>query len=80
MIDLNTFTGRVVRKQISKGSRNVVANVFNTECGKEFVLRREGRSGLNDPDLDALDGKKIKAIGTIQSYVFIIASFDIENN
>ena len=73
-----TFTGRVIKKEITKGLRNIVANVFNTECGKELILRQQNKSALDDSELDSLNGKIIKAKGSIQSYVFVLSSFEIQ--
>lgn len=76
------FKGKVVRRQINKGSNsNKIANILITEHGKEFVLRQKGKNPLQDPELDLLDGKEIIATGIITSYVLILSSFqeiDIE--
>lgn len=71
-----TFKGKVVRKQIAKGSKSDrVANIMLTECGKEFVLRQQGGNAFEDPALDALEGKTITATGMVNSYVLVLDSF-----
>jgi hypothetical protein len=72
------FVGRVERKQITKGNRTFIANVLNTECNKEFILRRQGKSALEDPELDELDGKMIKCVGLIQTYALVLSSFEVQ--
>lgn len=69
------LSGRIERKQITKGLRTFIANVLLTEDGKELVLRRQDKSGLSDPELDALNGKKIEGTGTIQSYVLVLSFY-----
>lgn len=72
-----TFQGIVVRKKIGKGSKSErVANLLMTDCGKEWVLRQQGKSALQDPELDALEGKAIKATGNVHSYVLVISQFE----
>jgi hypothetical protein len=72
-----TFQGIVVRKQIGKGSKSErVANILMTDCGKEWVLRQQGKSALQDPELDALEGKAIKATGNVNSYVLVLSAFE----
>ncbi len=72
-----SFRGRVVKQELNKGSKKgKILPYIITECGKELVLRQKGKNPLEDKEIDALDGKKIQAVGIISSFVLVLDYFE----
>jgi hypothetical protein len=66
-----TFTGKVFKKSLKRG----LVSAIMIEGGGEIVLRRDGKSALEDTTFDPLIGKIITATGTLNSYVLLVSSW-----
>ena len=66
------ITGKVVKKEIKRGKVNTIL----TERGEEFIIRQDGKTAFENSELDQLEGKVITAIGTLQSHVLVVNSFE----
>ncbi|XXF77222.1 hypothetical protein P2318_29840 [Myxococcaceae bacterium GXIMD 01537] len=65
--------GTVVRQAVAKGSKSErVAVLLATTDGREYVLRRMGGNAFQDPELEALVGKKVACEGLLHGSTFII--------
>jgi hypothetical protein len=69
-----SFTGKVFKKTLKRGAVSAIM----CEGGGEIVLRKDGKSALEDTTFDPLIGKTITATGTLTSYVLVVSSW-VEN-
>ena len=70
-----TFVGVVDQQPYAQGSKsehNAVLFITNKE---RLLLRQRGANAFNNPELEKLVGKKIKATGQIRGNVFLIRSW-----
>ena len=73
-----TLEGRVVRKRVSAGSKSEhEALVLVTPDGHEYKLRRVEGNPFRDPELDALEGKRIECEGILRNGQFIMARWSV---
>jgi len=73
-----TYQGRVVRKRVSTGSKSEHdALVLTTPNGHEYKLRREGGNPFRDPELDALEGKRIECEGILRNGQLIMTRWSV---
>lgn len=68
-----TFSGRVIKKTITRGKKKFEVNALITKDGREFVLRHEGKTAMDDEELSKFEGKEIVATGEIQSFVLVLS-------
>lgn len=71
------ITGKVIQKQVSKGSKSEHQAVCMEFQGKTLILRQRGKNAFNNPDLQALTGKMIQASGDLVQNIFFLKSFKI---
>jgi hypothetical protein len=73
-----TLQGRVVRKRLSTGSKSEHdALVLVTPEGQEYKLRRQEGNPFRDPELDALEGKRIECEGIVRDGQFIMTRWSV---
>ncbi|MGZ3458137.1 MAG: hypothetical protein ACXU86_06470 [Archangium sp.] len=68
--------GQVLKKPFAPGSKSERETVVLSTGQGEYVLRRLGGSAFQDPELEALVGKRIRGEGTLHGYTFILASWE----
>jgi hypothetical protein len=70
--------GRVVRKRVSTGSKSEHdALVLVTPEGQEYKLRRQEGNPFRDPELDALEGKRIECEGIVRDGQVIMTRWSV---
>lgn len=69
------FSGRVIRKRVSPGSKSDRQAVVLVSDKGEFVLRRKGGHPFTDDILDQLVGKQIDGEGHLHGYTFIMSNW-----
>jgi hypothetical protein len=69
---MTTLTGAVVRRRVNVGSKGERVAVLLVGEHGEVALRREGGHAFKDPELDALEGKRIEAEGESAGATFIM--------
>jgi hypothetical protein len=67
--------GRVIKKQVARGSKSERKAVLLSTDEGEFVLRRQGGNAFQDEVLDGLVGQNISCTGQLHGYTFIIKSW-----
>ncbi len=67
--------GRVIKKQVARGSKSERQAVLLSTDEGDFVLRREGGNAFKDEILDGLVGQNISCTGQVHGYTFIIKSW-----
>ena len=73
-----TYQGRVVRKPVSRGSKSEhEAIVLVTPDGQEYKLRRQEGNPFRDPELDALEGKRIECEGILRNGQLIMTRWSV---
>ena len=73
-----TLQGRVVRKRLSIGSKSEhEALVLVTPDGQEYKLRRQEGNPFRDPELDALEGKRIECEGIVRDGQVIMTRWTV---
>lgn len=71
------FEGRVIKKQVSRGSKSQRdAVVLATDAG-EYVLRRRGGNPFRDSVLEELIGKSICCDGRLEDYALILSDWTV---
>ncbi len=73
-----TLRGRVLKKPFAPGSKSEREAVVLSTGQGEFVLRRLGGSAYEDPELEELVGKDIRAEGSLHGYTFILTGWEEE--
>ncbi|HTS51907.1 MAG TPA: hypothetical protein VMH26_01425 [Burkholderiales bacterium] len=70
--------GRVVRKRVSTGSKSEHdALVLVTPEGQEYKLRRQEGNPFRDPELDALEGKRVECEGIVRDGQIIMTRWTV---
>ena len=70
--------GRVVRKRVSTGSKSEHdALVLVTPEGQEYKLRRQEGNPFRDPELDALEGKRVECEGIVRDGQVIMTRWTV---
>ena len=72
-----TLIGKVLKKQVAKGSKSEHNAVILVTNDREFNLRRLGGNAFQDDILDSLIDQEITAHGTIHNYTFIMNNWTI---
>ncbi len=73
-----TFQGRVVRKRVSIGSKSEHdAILLVTPNGQEYRLRRQEGNPFRDPELDALEGKRIECEGIVREGLVLMTRWSV---
>ncbi len=73
-----TLQGHVVRKRVSLGSKSEhEALVLVTPDGQEYKLRRQEGNPFRDPELDALEGKRIECEGIVRDGQVIMTRWSV---
>ncbi len=73
-----TLQGRVVRKRLSIGSKSEhEALVLVTPDDQEYKLRRQEGNPFRDPELDALEGKRIECEGVVREGLVIMTRWNV---
>jgi hypothetical protein len=65
------LTGKVVVKKFGTGSKSEHDAVCLETTEGTYVLKRLGGNPFNDPELNKLVGKQIKATGLLDQYQFL---------
>lgn len=71
------MVGKVVLKKFGEGSKSEHDAVCLQTEDKVYKLKRAGGNPFVDPQLQKLAGKKIKAVGQINDYLFTITEYKI---
>lgn len=71
---MKKFSGKVVRRLYSKGSKSEHLAVCLETRGKQLKLRRAGGNPFVDPELEKLVGKSISAEGELLNPSTILMS------
>jgi hypothetical protein len=74
------LTGKVVLQPFARGSKSEHEAVCLVTDEATYLLRRMGGNPFFDPQLQKLIGKKIKATGVIDEYLFIISETTIDRS
>ncbi len=73
-----SLQGRVVRKRVSIGSKSEhEAMVLVTPEGAEYRLRRQEGNAFRDPELDALEGRRIECEGIVRDGLVIMTRWSV---
>ena len=73
-----TLEGLVVRKRVSIGSKSEHdAILLVTPDGQEYKLRRQEGNPFRDPELDALEGKRIECEGIVRDGLVIMTRWSV---
>ena len=70
------LTGKVVKQKFAPGSKSEHEAVCIQTNEGTYVLKRMGGNPFNDPELNKLVGKKVKAKGMVNQYQFIAKSVE----
>ena len=74
-----TIRGRVERRRVSAGSKSEhEAMVLVTAEGAEYKLRRQGGNPFRDPEIDALEGKRIECEGVVREGLVIMTRWSVQ--
>jgi hypothetical protein len=69
--------GPVIRKTVSKSSKSEHDAVCIKIEDDTYMLRQRGKNAFNNPELEELVGKLIKASGEIVGKVFFVRNYTI---
>ncbi len=69
------FTGTVIRKTFARGSKSEHEAVFLATPDGEYKLERMHGNPFQDPELEALVGKRITCAGRVIDYLLRIDSW-----
>ena len=70
-----TFSGRVERRRVGRGSKSEHEAVVLVTEGGVYVLRRRGGHAFEDPTLDALAGKVLEFEGELLDNTLHVTSW-----
>lgn len=77
-MELELFSGRVIKRPFGGTSRSRRAAVMLDTGQRTFVLRRRGGNPFQDPVLDALVGKKINCRAVRKGYTLHMHTWNAE--
>jgi len=69
--------GHVIRKTVSETSKSEHNAVCIRIEDKTYMIRERGKNAFNNPELEALVGKEIKASGDIVGNVFFVRDYTV---
>ncbi len=72
-----TLIGEVVRKRFGAGSKSDRMALFLKTAQDEYVLRQKGGHAYSDPELAALVGKRVRGVGTVSDYTFLLDEWEV---
>jgi hypothetical protein len=70
------YEGRVVRKQVGKGSKSDHSAVVLETEDSDLVLRRQGGNAFRDPQLEELVGRRIRGTGRRSGSTLILTDWE----
>lgn len=69
-----TVIGTILKRKLGKGSKSDrIVNAILTEDGIDLVIRHDGGTAFEDTIFDALEGKRVRLTGVMQSFVMIVS-------
>lgn len=71
------FSGEVVCRPVSAGSKSEREAVELVTGDATYVLRRPGGNPFRDPELDALVGKHVTVHGELRGHVFFVDRWEV---
>jgi hypothetical protein len=74
---MSEFVGKVSRGSFGKGSKSAHEALYIETGGARYVLRRQGGNPFYDPELQDLDGKRIRCNGVIADYTLLISEWTV---
>jgi len=69
--------GHVIRKTVSKTSKSEHNAVCIQIEDHTYMIRERGKNAFNNPELEELVGKEIKASGDIVGNVFFVRDYTV---
>jgi len=71
------FKGQVVKRPFAMGSKSEREALFLETKGDRYLLRQMGGNPYQDPELEKLVGKTIKAVGEIDDYMLLLSDWKV---
>ena len=71
------FKGQVIKGPFAVGSKSERQGLFLQTKGDRYLLRQMGGSPYQDPELEKLVGKTIKAEGEIDDYMLLLSNWKV---
>ena len=68
---IEELSGKVIKKAITRGKKELLVNAIQTDDGREILVRREGTSIVKDDVIDALNNKTVVAVGIVDGSIFV---------
>jgi hypothetical protein len=68
--------GSVVRGPFAEGTKSEREAVYLVAGQGRYLLRRRGGNPFHDPVLEELVGRRIRCLGTLHGYTFIMTSYE----
>jgi hypothetical protein len=72
------LTGRVERKPYGESSKSAHNAVYLITDDESYILRQRGANAFNNPVLEKLVGKTIRATGKIRENIFFLEDWIVE--
>ncbi|KAB2875526.1 MAG: hypothetical protein IT503_16725 [Burkholderiaceae bacterium] len=71
--------GRIERGTFAVGSKSerLGAVYLRTENKRRFVLRRSGGNPHHDPEIEALEGRRVRADGIAHGHTFLFDAIEV---